>query len=68
MASLFVYRFQVLPILNENLIEEIERVILDFLWRGKRAKIPLATLKKAREDGGLGLVDIKTKHLSLLFG
>ena len=33
----------------------------------KHPKIPLNVLKLKKEDGGLGLVDIRAKHKSLLF-
>ena len=67
MSSLFVYKMQILPVLDPQLIVEIENVILEFLWRGKKPKIPLVTLKLSKEDGGLGLVDIERKHAALLF-
>ena len=40
---------------------------MNFCGGGKRAKIPLKTLQCKKEDGGLGLVDIRAKHKSLLF-
>ena len=67
MASLFVYKMQVLPLISEQCIIEIESAIENFLWNGKRPKIPLKTLKCNISDGGLGLVDIKTKHIALMF-
>ena len=44
MASLYVYRMQVLPVISENMIHEIEAEILHFLWRNKKPKIPLRIL------------------------
>ena len=61
MASLFVYKLQVLPILNDVMVKQIESIFTDFLWKGKRAKIPLGTMQKAKHEGGLGLVNIKFK-------
>ena len=66
MASLFVYKLQVLPVLDTNLVETIEKVIIDFIWKGKKVKIPLTTLQRSKEDGGLGLVNIKVRHEALL--
>ena len=67
MASLFVYRLQTLPVLSDSVVGKIETVIMDFLRHGKKAKINLEVLKRRKEDGGLGLVDIRAKHKSLLF-
>ena len=67
MSSLFVYKMQVLPLINEKDIVEIENVMNDFLWKGKKPKIPLKKLQCSKTDGGLGLVDLKAKHQSLLF-
>ena len=66
MALLYVHRMQIMPILKEQVISAIETAIEQFIWKGKHAKIPLKVLKLDRKDGGLGLVDIKTKHESLL--
>ena len=62
MSSLYVYRMQVLP----GLIKRIKQEIEYFLWKGKKRKIKLEILKKHKNDGGLGLVDVKIKHESLL--
>ena len=67
LASLFVYRMQVVTCISDSNVKKVEEVILDFLWKGSRPKIPLGTLMKNKEDGGLGLVDIRKKHVSLLF-
>ena len=66
MASLFVYRMQVLPILNERLITQVKDIMKEFLWKGKREKIPLSTLTLNKDEGGLGLVNIRMKHEALL--
>ena len=66
MASLFVYKMQVLPLIDDEQISLIESIIEDFVWDGKRPKINVSVLKRNKEDGGLRLVDIKTKHRSLL--
>ena len=67
MASLFVYKMQVLPPIEESHINRIEEVIENFLWRGTKSKIPLKVLQCAKEDRGLGLVNIRAKHKALLF-
>ena len=66
MASLFVYKFQVLPVIKESIVKLVEDEIIKFLWCGKRQKIPLPTLQLNKSDGGLGLVNIRMKHKALL--
>ena len=67
MASLFVYKMQVLPIITDTVVPQVEGAFKDFLWQGKREKIPLETLMLNKEDGGLGLVNIQIKHEALLY-
>ena len=67
MSSLFIYRLQILPPIKEKYVKEFENTVLDFLWHGKKAKIPLKVLQTSKLDGGLGLTDICRKHKSLLF-
>ena len=67
MASLFVYKMQVLPLLREVNIKLVDDIITDLIWNGKHVKIPLKTLKISKDNGGYGLVDIKAKHQALLF-
>ena len=67
MASLFVYRMQTIPLLSDRLAQKIDDMFNKFLWHGKKPKISLQILQKKKEDGGLGLVDIRAKHKSLLF-
>ena len=66
MASLFIYKMQVLPMFDQLQVDEINQVIEDFIWGGKRPKIKLNVLQANKEDGGLGLVDVKTKHFAIL--
>ena len=65
-SSLFVYKMQVLPMCPEKIIESIESEIQKFLWKGKRAKISFEILKCSKDMGGLGLVDIRAKQISLM--
>ena len=65
-ASLFVYKFQVFPVLPEHVISKVEQVMEKFIWQDKRAKLPLKILQCSKEQGGLGLVDLRKRHLSLL--
>ena len=49
----------------EKVYSEVKSIILDFLWDGKVAKIAYNTLIMGIDDGGLKLVDLKTKVKSL---
>ena len=64
-VSLFSHRLAVLPILPGHLVEEIERMIVEFVWNGKKPKIPYRMLCANKSDGGIGLCDIKKKDLAL---
>ena len=66
MASLFVYKMQVIQLIPDKWIDKINEIIVKFLWKEKREKIALKTLQINKEDGGLGLIDLQTKHKSLL--
>ena len=49
----------------ENVYSEVKKIILDFLWDGKPAKISYNTLIQGIENGGLKLIDLKSKVKSL---
>ena len=65
-ASLFVYKMQIVHDIPNGYYEQINECFQDFLWNGKRAKIKLEYLQRPKELGGLGLVNIKEKHRALL--
>ena len=65
--SLCVYRFSVLPYLvHGDIYTELNKLIMNFIWRGKRAKINFNILKQPKDEGGLRLVDLRSKHIALL--
>ena len=64
-ASLFVHKMQVLPFLDETRIKKIENYYSDFIWKGKRSKIPLKVLKLPKGKGGLNLVDLRKRDIAL---
>ena len=66
MSSLFIYKFQSIANVTESLYKQYEDTIVDFIWSGKKPKLPLNTLYCTLENGGLKLTDIRTRHLSLL--
>ena len=64
-ASLFVYKMMVLPSMPEKMIKDVEELIERFIWNNRRPKIPLRRLQNAKLQGGLELVDLRKKDLSL---
>ena len=66
-ASLFVYKMQVIYPMNDKLHKDIDAVIVNYLWKGKKPKISLTTLQRSKKEGGLGLVNLKQRHKALLF-
>ena len=57
-ASLFVYKNAVLPKMCDTLVNGLKKIITEFVWNGKKAKIAWNTLTALKSDGGLGLADI----------
>ena len=49
----------------EVVYSEVKKIIVDFLWDGKPAKIAYNTLIQGIDEGGLKLIDLKTKVKSL---
>ena len=64
-ASLLVYKMQVLPNMPDSYIRKIEHLIIDFLWNGKKAKIALKILQANKNIGGIRLVNLRKKEMSL---
>ena len=63
--SLFVYKMQMIHEIDEKYFQEAESVILDFIWAGKNPKISLKILMQSKQDGGLGLANLRAKHTAL---
>ena len=64
-ASLFVYKMMVLPSIPPHTIKIMENIFRDYLWKGKKAKISLQNLQAPKSEGGLNLVDLRRKDISL---
>ena len=64
-GSLFVYRVSVLGNIVQSQIKKFNKLLRTFLWKGKKSKISLHTLQKAKESGGLHLVDLISKQEAL---
>ena len=66
MASIFVYKMLTMPPLTKFQLCRIDTIITTFLWKGKKAKIPLKVLCGPETMGGLKLVDFQAKYDSLM--
>ena len=64
-GSLFTYRLSVLPKIPSSYIDRFNKLVKDFIWNGRKAKIALRTLQGEKENGGLGLVNLRTKDIAL---
>ena len=53
---------------NEKVIKEVHKIILDFIWDGKVPKVAHATLVQNISEGGLKLVDFESKVRALRVG
>ena len=54
-----------LPLMPENLIKQIERLIKKFLWNNKKEKIKFRILQRSKEQGGLGLANLKMRDRAM---
>ena len=61
----FAYRMAMLLSIPVKYIEEFNKLIQEFLWNGKRAKIPLKILQGNKEQGGLGLIDLRARDVAM---
>ena len=67
-GSLFVYKMSTVLTLSEDQLHEIEVIIRDFIWSGKKPKIAYKTLCKKQYQGGLRLVDLRAKQDCIFIG
>ena len=64
-ASLFVYKMMVLPIIPNYIVKQVDNQIRDFLWDKKKSKIAYNILQNPKDQGGLNLVNLVNKDKSL---
>ena len=64
-ASTLTYKMSVLPLLGKEYYKEFNQIIENFLWNGKKAKIPLKILQGNKDEGGFMLFDIEKRDLAL---
>ena len=64
-ASLFVYSMQVLESPPDSFFDKCEKMILEFIWKGRKPKIKIELLQSSSEHGGLKLVNLRNKDTAL---
>ena len=64
-VPLFTHRLLVTRSPTKALLEEYKKMIVEFIWESKRSKIAYYRLIRNFEGGGLKLVDLGTKDISL---
>ena len=64
-SSLFVYQLAVMPLLTNEIIQQIYQIYQNFIWEDKKAKMKLKILMAHKQEGGLGLNDIEQKDKAL---
>ena len=65
MASLFIYKMAVLLLISMQQLNKIQDIISHFLWKGKRAKIPMEILQNDKSHGGLKLMNFRARQISV---
>ena len=65
MSSLFIYKMAVLPALPSKYINQLEKIMNDFLWNSRAPKIPIHILQLSKENGGAGLVNFRLRDQAL---
>ena len=64
-ASLFVYKLTVLPNMSDRQLKKTNKIINIYLWKKKRAKIPIRVLQNPKYMGGLQLCNFEYKQRAL---
>ena len=67
-ASIFMYRMTVLPMMSEKKEKSINAAISKFIWNGARPKILQNILTLPKDKGGLNLCDLERKNKALKIG
>ena len=64
-ASLFVYKMMVLPLIPKKIEKNLNNIIREFIWNGKKSKIAYEILQNPKKEGGLGLVNLRNRDIAL---
>ena len=65
MCSLFTYHLAVVPLVTPKQLKRVENIINEFLWKGKRPKIPLKVLQNPIKSGGLKITNVFMRQKAL---
>ena len=65
LASQLIYRLSVLPTPSKNLLNIVDKTLFKYLWNNKSHRISKHTVTKGYSEGGLKMVDIFVKEVSL---
>ena len=66
--SRLVYILTLLPTHGKEYFQDIERMLYQFLWRNKPARIRATVIQNKIDAGGAGMTDLKVKNESLKLG
>ena len=65
MMSKAVYKLLCLNTPEKKVFDRVRKLVLDFIWDGKKAKIAYKTLTRNVAEGGLNLIDLQKKDTAL---
>ena len=66
-GSLFVHKMTVLPNIPDNIISVFNEEVEKYIWNNHKPKIKLKTLQADYSVGGMNLVDLRKKDMSLKY-
>lgn len=59
----FIFLFQPIPvILKPTLFQDLNKIVMKFIWQGKKPRIKLTALQDFKQKRGLGLPDWPTDY------
>ena len=64
-SLLFAYVMQVELDLPQNILNQYDQIIMNFLWSGKKSKIKTSALQASKDKAGLQLVNLKARNQAI---